>query len=34
MQRLREHEAAGPARPAVLQEIDHQLELRDSFGSG
>ncbi len=34
MQRLREHEAAGPARPAVLEEIDHQLELRGSFGSG
>lgn len=34
MQRLREHEAAGPARAAVLAEIDHQLELRDSFGSG
>lgn len=34
MQRLREHEAAGPARPAVLEEIDHQLELRGSFGPG
>ncbi|HET9719299.1 MAG TPA: NAD-dependent epimerase/dehydratase family protein [Solirubrobacteraceae bacterium] len=28
MRRLREHEAAGPARPAVLAEIDRQLELR------
>lgn len=28
MLRLRDHEAAGPARPAVLDEIDHQLELR------
>lgn len=27
---LREHEAAGPARRAVLTEIDHQLELRGS----
>jgi UDP-glucose 4-epimerase len=28
MRRLRDHEAAGSARPAVLAEIDHQLELR------
>ncbi len=30
MRRLRDHEAAGSARPAVLDEIDHQLELRRS----
>jgi len=31
MRRLRDHEAAGFARPAVLEEIDHQLELRGSI---
>jgi UDP-glucose 4-epimerase len=29
---LRDHEAAGRARPDVLDEIDHQLSLRSSFG--
>jgi UDP-glucose 4-epimerase len=31
MRRLRGHEAAGCARPAVLEEIDHQLDLRGSI---
>jgi UDP-glucose 4-epimerase len=31
MRRLREHEAAGPARSEILDEIDHQLELRTSL---
>lgn len=33
MQRLRDYELAGPARAAVLAEIDHQLELRGSPAS-
>ncbi len=34
MVRLRRHEEAGPGRAAVLDEIDHQLELRGSLGTG
>ena len=34
MLRLREHEAAGPRRDAVLEEIDHQLQLRTQMDPG